>query len=78
MAQWPDGALAVDNAVAQLVVANAGTGDWRDLMLDAALLQLAVALGPVLLAAAASGAAGGAGGVDGVEAGMRARMRARM
>ena len=62
MAPWRDGALAVDNAVAQLVVANAGTGDWRDLMLDAALLQLAVAPGPVLLAAAASGAAGGAGG----------------
>ena len=45
---WPAGdagAAAVSAAVAQLQASYADSGAWRDLALDAALLQLAVALG---------------------------------
>ena len=77
--QWPDGAAdaqAVDGAVAQLVAAYASTGDWRHLVLDAALLQLAVVLGRLLPAPAAPGGAVGVGVHAGVHAGVQAGLHA--
>ena len=46
----PGAAAEVDAAVARLQAAFAHSGAWRDLALDAALLQLAVVLGRLVLA----------------------------
>ena len=60
---WPaadSAAASVDDAVERLRLAFADSGAWRDLALDAALLQLAVVLGRLLPAADRPVAAAGA------------------
>ena len=67
--QWSEArhasALVIDAAVARLRADYAEPGAWRDLALDAALLQLALLLGRL---AGGEGSVGGVGGVGGVDA----------
>jgi AraC family transcriptional activator of pobA len=58
----PDEAAALDEAVARLRGAFGTTGAWRELALDAALLQLVVLLGRLLPAPVAADAAPAAAG----------------